>query len=390
MRLDNWINHQYLINKTLLDTQGIKIYECLINHQGEITYFNVHRIAHRPLLKYYLEQLETFKATLPYRDSFVMGSELYLVFEIKTAGLPIDHRSFNAKEKMQHLLSLLAKLALDDNLSNFLKWSLINKDCLLIDNNGQLHLNVYLDLLNPNNFSDFIGIQSRLADFCESLFEDEDPDLPVFAFIDTCRKGNFENYKDMLATYKKLIETPAPKEEPMVYTKLYQIFLWLKQHQKRLIFTALIFLVLYVAYDQTYGSKPSTEQAFVKTEIGQVTYKDPYSEPIEASKTITVTAPPVPKEASKTITPSPPAPKTTPTKTTTQTPAKPVPEYTTYVTKKGDFLVRICKKTYGDGKYAWVVAKYNGLKDPSYLKISATIKLPTKAKVEALYKASRK
>lgn len=380
---DHIINSQYQISKTILDTQSIKIYECITQDKDESSYFHVHAIAYRPLIKYYLEHLEHLSKTLPFETSFVAGGDLYLVFRIMPVGLPIDHRSFSAAEKKTFLLSLIAKLALDDHLPNFIKWSMINRDCLYIDNNQQLHLNVYLDMLNPSSFSDFKSIQSRLADFTEALFEEEDEDLPLRNFILTCKKGNYINYVELLADYKQLMSEKIEKEEPWFYTKLYNIYLWLKQYQKRLIITGIAALVLYVAYTNTYGSRASTEQAFIKTNIGNVTYDDPYSQKIESGKAIVISAPVVQPAPVK-----PSVPKQTEKKTTPAPPKE--PEYKIYVTKKGEYLVKICKTQYGDGKYAWVLARYNGLKDPSYLKVAFPLKLPTKAKIEALYLESRK
>lgn len=379
---DRIINSQYLINKTILDTQSIRILEC-ITQDDETIYYHVHCIAYRPLIKYYLEHLEHFSKTLPFETSFVSGGELHLVFRIMPFGLPIDHRSFSAAEKKTYLLSLIAKLALDDQLPNFIKWSMINRDCLIIDNNQQLHVNVYLDMLNPNSFSDFKSIQGRLSDFAEALFEDEDEDLPLSNFILTSKKGNYTTYLDMLSDYKKLMSEKIEKEEPWFYAKLYSLYLWFKQFQKQLIFAGLLVLVLYVGYSNTYGSKASTDQAFIKTNIGSVTYDDPYSQKIEAGKTIVISAPAVRPTPLKPAIPAQPEKKTSPAPTKE-------PEFKIYVTKKGEYLVKICKAQYGDGKYAWVLARYNGLKDPSYLKVAYPLKLPNKARIEALYLESKK
>lgn len=374
------LNNQYLIHKTVFETQGLTIFKGIsLNDTAEI-YYNIHCIRYKKLIKYYLTIKPILKETLPLADTFVIESSLYLVFQSNESGLPLYHHSLSTHEKKYLLLSLLAMLVLDTNLPNFIRWQLLRPDYLWVDSNKVLHPDIRLELLNPELFNDFDSIQNRVAELIPAVFEAPDEDMALKQFLDNCQNAVYQTDLAMLADYKRLLGISVERSEPWLYEQLFLFYERLKQRKKQFVIGALIFFVGYYGLKQVTASDAMLLQPYQKTVIGATQFDDPYSGTINQTETITINAPPAPT-APVVAAPAP----------VTATPAvvATTPKDKIYTTKKGDFLVKICQSVYGDGKYAWALAKYNGLKNPSLLKVAFPLKVPDKAVIEKLYQEMR-
>ncbi len=372
------INDQYLIHKPIFETQGLIIYKALVQNESEVKYYNIHCIHNKRLIKYYLTQLNYFSPTLPLEDFFIQGSDLYLVFSSKESGTPISHLSYSAAEKKGFLLSALAQFSLDLHLPNFVKSQLLNSDCLLIDRNQILHIDVKLSHLNPEQFNDFESIQTKVADLTTAIFEADDRDPGIKIFIDKCTSGEYSDYLSMLMDYKALVAASYDNKEPWLYEKLYLGYQKLKTYKRRIVIGALLLLLVYYGVRQLGASEASLFDPYQKTAIGSTQYDDPYSQPLEKEEQITIQQP-------VSITPA-----VQPTPVAVQPVAQPVTETDTlHTVKPGDFLVKISKSAYGDGKYAWALAKYNNIKNPSLLYKGMTLKIPPLKTIQEIFASSQ-
>lgn len=374
------LNNQYLIHKTIFETQGLTIYKGLSLKDDSEIFYNIHCIRYKKLLKYYLSVKDQLKETLPLTDSFIIDGDLYLVFKSGESGVPLFHHSLSTLEKKHLLLSLLAKLALEANLPNFIRWQLLHPEYLWVDSNRVLHADVHLELLNPELFDDFNSIQNRIAELIPAIFEAPDEDLALKQFSERCQAATYQTDLAMLADYKYLMGLSVEQKEPWLYEKLYLLYLQLKQNKKRLVLIGLLFLFGYLGLKQLGASDAIMLQPYQKTVIGTTQYDDPYSEQVSQTESITINAPKkttAPVTSTQTVAPAP------------VTPQAPKPEFETYNVKRGEYLVKICKSYYGDGKYAWALAKYNGIKNPSMLKVGFKLKLPQKEVIEKIYAEMR-
>ena len=296
-------------------------------------------------------------------------------FRSHEKGLPIHHHSFKVSEKKQTFLSLLAKLAVDKHLPIFIKWQLINLETLIVDHNKILHLNVQLDLMTPDNFNDFSALQSRIAEIMMSVFKEDEWDVPLKQFLENCQTGIYLDSLDLLKDYKRLIGLKNDHDEPWFYAFLYDRYMDLKKNSKRLVAIVIVLMLLKYGYGYMQKSNAELVQPYVKTVIGLITYDDPYTEALEKEESITVES--IAQDPPKT---APILPEATP-----KAPVAVPPAYETHVVKSGEFLIQICKDYYGDGKYAWALAKFNELKNPSLLPVGFPLKLPPKNIIESIF-----
>lgn len=371
------INDQYLIHKPIFESQGIIIYKGLVKNELEIKTYNIHCIHNKKLIKYYLTKLGNFSPTLPLGDYFIQDNNLYMVFSSKEGGTPIHHSSFSATEKKGFLLSALAQMALDIHLPNFVKSQLLNSESLLIDRNQVLHIDVKLSLLNPEQFNDFEAVQTKIADLVFQIFEPDDRDQGIKTFIKKCEYGEYQDYIALLTDYKTLVNTSYENKEPWLYEKLYFWYQKVKAQRRRLVVGALLLLLVYYGVHRYGASEASLFQPYQKTNIGSTQYDDPYSEPLEKEEQITI---------SQSLTIAPPVvPPSSSDKGPEKTTAPVVSTDTLHTIKPGDFLVKISKETYGDGKYAWALAKYNGIKNPSLLHKGTQLKLPPLKTIQEIF-----
>lgn len=371
------INDQYLIHKPIFESQGIIIYRGLVKKEMAIQYYNIHCIHNKKLIKYYLTKLGNFTPTLPLEDYFIQDSNLYMVFSSKENGTPIHHSSFSATEKKGFLLSVLAQLALDIHLPNFIKSQLLNSESLLIDRNHILHMDVKLTLLNPDQFDDFQSVQTKIADLATEIFEPDDQDNGLKIFIKKCEEGDYQDYMALLTDYKTLINISNETNEPWLYAMLYQWYQKLKRYRRRIIVLGLILLFVYYGVQRFSASEASLTAPYQKTNIGSTQYDDPYSQPLEKEEQINISKP------FAVTTPAAPSPTSDNNPENTTSPGPTADNI--HTVKPGDFLVKISKEAYGDGKYAWALAKYNNIKNPSLLYKGTPLKIPPLKTIQEIF-----
>ncbi|MBF4692048.1 hypothetical protein [Fusibacter ferrireducens] len=359
------ISDKYIVVDVVSSNANVTIYRCLEPLKDQEAHYRIHQIKDRALIKYYLKCIDHFSQILPFVESFVDFGDLYLVFKDYTEELAISHIHFNDAEKKDFILKLLAKLSLDTTLPNFIKYTLINSDNLRVDKNKNVHFNVTLDLLNPDSFDQFKSVQKKIATLVEGLTEDHD-ELNVF--IMNCEAGLYKDYVSMLADYKVFLSAINEHREPWIYEKLLVIVLWIKSHFRILVYFS--FLLIIMIYGMTLFSRTTAEhnKPYVKKAIGIVHYNDPYSEVVEETETISVYVP---------VIDTPPV--------SVEPQKKMHNAYTIYIVPPGDYLYKIALETYGNEKYAYTLANYNGLENPDFLPINYPLKLPSPDQIEALY-----
>lgn len=359
------ISDKYVVMDVVSTNVNVTIYRCLEPLKDQEAHYRIHQIKDRALIKYYLKFLDRFSQTLAFVEYFVAFGDLYLVFKDYSDEPAINHIQFNDADKKDFILKLLAKLSLDSSLPNFIKYTLIKFDNLRVDKNKNVHFNVTLDLLNPDSFDQFKSVQKKVAALIETLTEDHDE---LNTFIMNCEAGLYKDYVSMLADYKYFLGAINEHKEPWFYEKLLGIVLWIKNHFRILVYLSL--LLILVVYGMTLFSRSTAEsnKPYVKDLIGIVHYNDPYSEIVEPVETVSVYVPEM---------------NTPPSSVEPQ--EKMLNNYTIYIVPPGDYLYKIALETYGNEKYAYTLAIFNGLEDPNYLPVNYPLKLPMPEQIETLY-----
>lgn len=374
------INENYHIHEKIFETQGLIIYRAERITGEESCFVTLHAIKNRPLIKYYIQIEKQLGELLPYVESFILDGDLYMSFKTLDHGVLLTQRSVSTVEKKKSILHLLAKLSIGQEIPNFIKWQLINSESLLLDRNRILHIEAKLSLLNPDFFNDFKSIQNKIAELIAEIFEAPIEDKGVLTFLEKLKMNAYADYLPLFADAKLYFSmTYDEASEPWFYTLLYNQYLALKKNSKRLVFVLLIAVIAfnvkqYYSKAEALGVKP-----YVKTKIGTLTYDDPYSSTLETATTLVLDAPPKPVSTA--------APKPVEVAVVkTPVPAAKSPEVDViYSVKRNEYLIKISKDFYGDGKYAYAIAKYNQIKSPSVLRVNFPLKLPPKATIEKIY-----
>ncbi len=377
------VNEHYQIHEKLFETQGLTIYRAVRTFEGQSTFVTLHAIKNRALIKYFIPLETVLKNHLPLIESFVLDGDFYLSFETLENGTVLTQRALSTAQKKKSLLHFMAKLAIGHEIPNFIKWQLINSDSLRLDRNKILHIDVKLCLLNPDFFNDFKSIQVKMADLISEIFDAPIEDKGILLYLERLRKNSYADEMEMFTDAKVCFSmTPADEEEPLPYAWLYQRYLALKKNSKRLVWLLLVLVIAYQVNQYFLKAQSLGTQPYIKTKIGTLVYDDPYSAPLESANTLVLEAPPKPTSEKKTSVPNhSETPTVSPTKNDKKAPDTDV----IYSVKRNEYLVKISKDFYGDGKYAWAIAKYNQIKTPSFLRVNYPLKLPPKPVIEKLY-----
>lgn len=375
------INERYEVYNELFTTQGLSIYYAILHENQQKKAVTLHAFRHRPLIKYYLSLKDQLSSTLPLIEAFVLDGTLYLSFETLENGTPLYHRSISTAEKKSAFLHLLAHLAIDNQIPNFIKWQLLNSESLKLDRNRMLHEEVHLKLVNTDLFNDFKSIQQKLIELIHDLFDAPSEDPALKLFIHKLSENSYTDYLELFTDAKRIFAMSFERDEPWLYTWLYDRYTDLLKYSGRLILIFLLCLGLYQFSQYLGASKTNSVLAYQKTSIGTVSFDDPYSQALETPQVVIVKAPEAVKVTTTTaLTPT----SVTPPQVTSKT-----EEDTIYAVKRNEYLVKISRDFYGDGKYAWAIAKYNQIKTPSFLRVNYPLKLPPKAVIDALYQEMR-
>lgn len=380
------MNERYEIYTEVFKTQGLSIYNAVLHEGQQKRPVTLHVFRHRPLIKYYLSLKDQLISTLPFVEAFVLDGSLYMSFEALEIGTPLYQRSLSTAQKKTAFLHLLAHLAVDNEIPNFIKWQLINSENLKLDRNMMLHEDIHLKLVNPDLFNDFRSIQQKLVELIGEIFESpmEDPALKLFT--EKLTEGSYTEYLELFSDCKRIFSMNFDKDEPQLYTWLFDRYMGLKKHTGRLVLLFILLLGIYQLTQYVGTAKANSVLAYQKTTIGTVAFDDPYSKALESPQILVVKAPTTTSlpQALTPALPVSPSPAATPEKIT-----NPPEKDVIYAVKRNEFLVKISREFYGDGKYAWAIAKYNQIKNPSFLRVNYPLKLPPKAVIEALYQDMR-
>lgn len=389
------INERYEVYTELFKTQGLSIFSAVLHEGQQKKAVTLHVFRHRPLIKYYLSLKDQLISTLPFVEAFILDGALYMSFESLENGISLHHRSLSTAQKKTSFLHLLAHLAIDNEIPNFIKWQLLNSENLKLDRNLMLHEEIQLKLVNPDLFNDFKSIQLKLIELIAEIFEAPAEDPALKLFTEKLADGSYTNYLELFTDCKRIFNMNFERDEPQLYTWLYDRYMGLKKHSGRLVLLFILALGIYQVYQYLGTAKENSVLAYQKTAIGTVTFDDPYSKALESPQVVVVKAP-----QSQAVVPETPAIVTPPPTTPTQ-PVAPKPSVSPvkpaansgkdviYAVKRNEFLVKISREFYGDGKYAWAIAKYNQLKNPSFLRVNYPLKLPPKDVIETLYQDMR-
>lgn len=387
------INERYEVYTEIFKTQGLSIFSAVLHEGQQKKPVTLHVFRHRPLIKYYLSLKDQLISTLPFVEAFILDGALYMSFESLENGTPLYHRSFSTAQKKTSFLHLLAHLAIDNEIPNFIKWQLLNSENLKLDRNLMLHEDIQLKLVNPDLFNDFKSIQQKLIELISEIFEAPEEDPALKLFTEKLADNSYTGYLELFTDCKRIFNMNFEKDEPQLYTWLYDRYMGLKKYSGRLVLLFVLALGIYQVYQYLGTSKVNSILAYQKTAIGTVTFDDPYSKALESPQVLVVKAPqtqavtPVTPPIVAPVTPvSPVAPKPS---ITAEKPAASPGKEVIYAVKRNEFLVKISREFYGDGKYAWAIAKYNQLKNPSFLRVNYPLKLPPKDVIEALYQDMR-
>lgn len=356
------ILQKYQIIETIQSNINLNIYRCY-GDMKEI--YRVHHIKDKNLIKIYLSITEHLSPTLPYIESFLINGELYLVFKDYSKLYSISSSKFNNSDKIRFLITLIAKLALDSTLPNFIKYTLIKSDNLKIDSNNNLCFNVTLDILNPSSFDSIKSTQKSIALLCDEIFDDFDEILP---FIQKCETLSYHDYLSMLIDIKAINESIDDKKEPWLYEKLLIIVMWVKTHFKKLVMLFMLFFLIGYSLSFVSTLNVDTNRAYAKSKIGIINYEDPYSEKQPKLESISIYIPEIIEQPEE-----------------VEPQAILLEEYITYVVQKGEYLFKISQDYYGDRKFAYAIAFYNGIENPDFLPLNYPLKLPNHELIQELF-----
>lgn len=359
---DYKIASKYKIESTIITNSSLSLH-IGINTDREL--FRIHQIKDKHLIKYYLQHLNQLKPTMPFVESFVINSDLYLIFKDYSRFNVITNPKYSNFEIRTLLLSLFAKLALDNSLPNFFKYTLLKSDNLMIDSNLNLYFNSTLDLLNPDSLDDFKSVQKKISSLIDTLLGEDEI---LKQFVLKCENGQFIDYMDLFTEFKRIVSEQYEYNEPWIYERMHDFVLFIIKNFRRLVFIGIFLLFSIYGIHFLVGSSQAMEVPYLKSKIGVVTYDDPYSDHPQELEYVSVYIPQI-------LTPP----------TAVESQEKMTNEFFIYIVPPGDYLYKISSEVYGDRKYALTIAVFNNLENPDFLPVNYPLKLPTKENIERLY-----
>lgn len=234
------------------------------------------------LVKNFLPNCGLFLNNKPFEDFltfFPWQGNLCLVFNYHDNRTLLSYMSEN--------ISLEQRLAVADNLirrmiflniPNYLQYEVLQIDKLVIDNDGSIYFNFYLD--EPQKLNDITksDIYQRIYDiFCQIFsYELQQMDCPpIEQFVSKLDNSSFDTYTDMLKGFEEVINQVKildkskqikPKQLWFkIWEKIKQIVPYVKYTLIILLIISLFVYLIYTLLNPEYGSGEKFDYKYIGT-----------------------------------------------------------------------------------------------------------------------------